>query len=211
MTFIWYLLVFAPFIVIPFLWWNYRRKQKARERAAEERWKEMLSKPARTGAEASVAATAPVSIATVASAASPAAAAAANSVTASSYRLQARVLDQSATLTYYLLRTGLPEYEVLIRVGLDRLLTPSADGDRERRLRGLSQHAVDFLICDKAMRPMVAVDILDVEAPAALTAAPDFKTQCLAHTGIRYVRIPRNALPKRQDVRAVVLGSAAPD
>jgi hypothetical protein len=61
------------------------------------------------------------------------------------------------------------------------------------------------------MRPMVAVDILDVEAPAALTAAPDFKTQCLAHTGIRYVRIPRNALPKRQDMRAVVLGAAAPD
>lgn len=205
MTFIWYLLVLAPFIVIPFLWWNYRRKQKARERAADERWKEMLSKPARQEAEPPVAAAAAVTIATVASVAT------ANSVTASSYRLQDRVLDQSATLTYYLLRTSLPEYEVLTRVGLDRLLTPSAEGDRERRLRGLSQHAVDFLICDKAMRPMVAVDILDVEAPAALTAAPDFKTQCLAHTGIRYVRIPRNALPKRQDMRAVVLGAAAPD
>ena len=66
MTVIWYLLVLAPFIVIPFLWWNYRRKQKARERAADERWKEMLSKPARKEAEPPVAAAAAGTIATVA-------------------------------------------------------------------------------------------------------------------------------------------------
>ena len=52
------------------------------------------------------------------------------------------------------------------------------------------------------------IDLLAGEAPAGLTAAPDFKTQCLAHGGIRYVRISRTALPKRQDVRSVVLGSA---
>jgi len=73
--------------------------------------------------------------------------------------------------------------------------------------RGLSQHAVDFVLCDKAMQPRIAIDLLAGEAPAALTAAPDFKTQCFAHSGIRYVRISRVALPKRQDVRNAVLGA----
>jgi len=197
----WYLLILAPFVAIPVLWWNYRRKQVAREREAGERWQEILSKPARTVNGAASAATDSASAPVLATEAP---------VTSSPYRLQARVLDQSETLAYYLLRTGLPEYEVLTRVGLDRLLTPLVEADHGRSLRGLSQYAVDFVLCDKAMRPLVAVDLLQAEAPAALTAAPDFKAQCLAHTGIRYIRIPRNALPKRQDVRALVLGETAP-
>ncbi len=204
MVVFWYLLILAPFIAIPILWWSYRRKQEARERAAGERLKEMLSKPARRDIDPSADTTAT----SVASAAPLASAAAAASLP---YRLQARVLDQAETLAYYLLRTSLPEYEVLTRVGLDRLLTPSAEADRERLLRGLSQHTVDFVLCDKTMRPLVALDILEAEAPAALTATPDFKAQCLAHTGIRYIRSPRNAFPKRQDVRSVVLGAVAPD
>ena len=202
MVVFWYLLILAPFIAIPILWWNYRRKQEAREREAGERWQEMLSKPVRKEMD-------PSAVAAVATSATATALASASAVPAFPYRLQERMLDQAETLAYYLLRTGLPEYEVLIRVGLDRLLMSAAEGDRERRLSGLAQHAVDFLICDKAMRPLVAVDILDAEAPAALTTAPDFKMQSLAHTGIRYVRIPRDALPKRQDVRAVVLGGGS--
>jgi hypothetical protein len=200
----WYLLILAPFIAIPVLWWSYRRKQEARERAAGERWQAMLSKPARRDMDpaADTTATAVASVAPLASStASP----------SLPYRSQARVLDQAETLAYYLLRTSLPEYEVLTRVGLDRLLAPTAEADRERLRRGLSQHSVDYVLCDKTMRPLVAIDLLEAEAPAALTAAPDFKAQCLAHTGIRYIRIPRNAFPKRQDVRSVVLGAAASD
>lgn len=204
MVVFWYLLILAPFIAIPVLWWNYRRKQEARERAAGERWQEMLSKPAREDMDPP----ANTTTTAVASVAPPASAAAVPSLP---YRARVRVLDQAETLAYYLLRTSLPEYEVLTHVGLDRLLAPTAEADRERVRRGLSQHTVDFVLCDKTMRPLVAVDLLETEAPAALTAAPDFKTQCLAHTGIRYIRIPRNAFPKRQDVRSVVLGASAPD
>ena len=203
MVVFWYLLILAPFIAIPVLWWNYRRKQEARERAAGERWQEMLSNPARRdmAPPADITTTAVASVATAASAAA---------VPSLPYRPQTRVLDQAETLAYYLLRTSLPEYEVLTRVGLDRLLAPMAEADRELLRRGLSQHSVDFVLCDKTMRPLVAIDLLEAEAPAALTAAPDFKAQCLAHTGIRFIRISRNAFPKRQDVRSVVLGDAAP-
>ena len=120
------------------------------------------------------------------------------------------MLDPGETLFYFLLRTQIPEYEVLCDVSLKRLLSiaTTSESDNERLARGLSQHAVNFVLCDKAMQPRVAIDLLAGEAPAGLTAAPDFKTQCLAHGGIRYVRISRTALPKRQDVRSVVLGSA---
>lgn len=198
MVALWYLLVLAPFIAIPILWWNYRRKQAAREQMAGERWRKIVSKS--TNEEGAPEAVAPVQPPS------------ATPVPQMHYQRRDRLLDPAQTLMYYLLRTGLPEYEVLTQVGLDRLLTLPADtpdAARELRLRGLAQHAVAFVISDKAMQPLAAVDLLDGEAPAALTAAPDFRTQCLAHSGIRYVRIARTALPKRHEVRALVLGEAA--
>jgi len=198
MVVLWYLLVLAPFIAIPILWWSYRRRQAERERLAEDRWKKIASQSA-SGEAASAA----VVLAQQAAAA-PAPPA--------HYQRRDRLLDPSQTLMYYLLRTGLPDCEVLTQVSLDRLLTLPADtagAARESRLRALAQHAAAFVICNKAMQPLAAVDLLDGEAPAALTAAPDFRTQCFAHSGVRYVRIARTALPKRHEVRAMVLGEAA--
>ena len=189
----WYLLILAPFIAVPILWWSYRRKQEARERLASERWQQIISKPAAGDANA-VAASAQTPLAPAPQL---------------QYRRRERVLDPSRTLMYYLLRSGLPDCEILVQVGLDRLLAPAAemsDRTREKYLQGLAQHSVDFVVCDKAMQPLAVVELLEEEAPAALTSATDFSTQCLAHSGIRHVRIARTALPKRQEVRAVVLG-----
>lgn len=190
----WYLLILAPFIAVPVLWWSYRRKQEARERLAGERWQQIISKPA-AGDEGTVAAAAGQIPAAVAP--------------QLQYRRRERVLDPSRTLMYYLLRSGLPDCEVLVQVGLDRLLAPAAEMSertREKYLQGLAQHSIDFVVCDKAMQPLAAVELLEQEAPAALTSAADFSAQCLAHSGIRHVRIARTALPKRHEVRAVVLG-----
>jgi len=98
---------------------------------------------------------------------------------------------------------------VMPQVGLAQLLDvpgTAGGGERDLRLHGLAQHRVDFVICNKALQPVAAIDLLEHEAPAALTAAPDFKSQCLAQAGIRHLRLVRTALPKRQDVRALVLG-----
>jgi len=192
MVALWYLLILAPFIALPILWWNYRRKQAARERLAGERWQQIISKPAAGDENAVAAASAPMA-----------------PTPQLQYRRRERLLDPSRTLMYYLLRSGLPECEVLVQVSLDRLLAPAAemsDRTREKYLQGLAQHSVDFVVCDKAMQPLAAVELLEQEAPAALTTETDFSTQCLAHSGIRHVRIARTALPKRQEVRAVVLG-----
>lgn len=201
---IWYLLMLAPLIAIAIFWWSYRRKQAARERLANERWQQIVSKVAAPGNVASAA---------VAESAASVAANPVQPLVPQPYRRRERLLDPAETLFYFLLRTNVPEYEVLCGVSLQRLLTiaTASESEQERLLRGLSQHAVDFVLCDKSMQPRVAIDLLAGEAPAALTAAPDFKTQCLAHAGIRYVRIARTALPKRQDVRNVVLEAGVAD
>lgn len=204
---IWYLLMLAPLIAIAIFWWRYRRKQAARERLANERWQQIVSKAAAPGNVAS-AAVAESAASVAAHPSKPA-----QALAPQPYRRRERLLDPAETLFYFLLRTNIPEYEVLCGVSLQRLLTiaTASEAEQERLLRGLSQHAVDFVLCDKAMQPRVAIDLLAGEAPAALTAAPDFKTQCLAHAGIRYVRIARTALPKRQDVRNVVLEAGVAD
>ena len=189
MVALWYLLVLAPFVAIPILWWNYRRKVAEREYVAGARW-ESLAIAAKTGV---VAADTSQPVPAV----------------QPRYARRERLLDPVQTLLYYLLKNGLPDHEVMPQVGLAQLLDvpgTAGGGERDLRLQGLAQHRVDFVICNKALQPVAAIDLLEHEAPAALTAAPDFKSQCLAQAGIRHLQLVRTALPKRQDVRALVLG-----
>jgi hypothetical protein len=79
----WYLLILAPFIVIPILWWNFRRKQAQKEELAGMRW-ERLVITARVDDAPAAAATA----------ATP------------EYRRRERLLDAGQTLVYLLLKQG---------------------------------------------------------------------------------------------------------
>ena len=180
----WYLLILAPFIVIPVLWWNYRRKLAKKEALSGMRW-ERLVKTARVDDASAPAVTA----------ATP------------EYRRRERLLDAGQTLVYLLLKQGMPDHEILANVALSELLEPpsgSGDAGLGPPQQLLIQHRVDFVVCSKAMQPVVAVDLLTAEPP--LTTAPDFKSQCLQRAGIRHVRLVRNALPGRQEIRARVLG-----
>jgi hypothetical protein len=180
-----YLLILAPFIAIPILWWNYRRKLAQKEELSGMRWERLVNT---AGGDAPAAA---------APAAMP------------EYRRRERLLDAGQTLVYLLLKQGVPDHEVLVNVALADLLDfPAVNGEAgsgpPQRL--LAQRRVDFVVCSKAMQPVVAVDLLAVEPPAVLTTVPDFKSQCLQRAGIRHVRLVRGALPARQEIRARVLG-----
>lgn len=183
----WYLLILAPFIAIPVLWWNYRRKLAQREELSGMRW-EQLAGTAQGGGAAPAPAV-PVGM--------------------PEYRRRERLLDAGQTLVYLLLKQGMPDHEIMANVTLAELLELPAgttDTEQEQRRRQLALHRVDFVVCGKSMQPLVAVELLAAEAPAALTTAPDFKSQCLHQAGIRHVRLLRNALPARQEIRARVLG-----
>ncbi|MGA0024092.1 MAG: DUF2726 domain-containing protein [Burkholderiales bacterium] len=199
MVALWYLLVLAPFIAIPILWWNYRRRQAAREQVVGARWqslvKEAVASPAGSAAE-------PQPAAAVVAAPVPAAAA--------HYAPAERVLDPAQTVLYYLLKNCLSDHEIMPRVTLGSLLSvPAAvvGSEREQRQRLLARETVDFLVCDKAMKPVAVIDLLAQEAPAALTTAPDFKSRCLAQSGIRHLCLVRTSLPRRDELRGLVLGA----
>lgn len=200
MVALWYLLVLAPFIALPILWWNYRRKAAARERDSGARWeslvKETVNPPAATPAPSST----PV----------PAPANPHPQAIVAGYVQRERVLDPSQTVLYYLLKNCLADHEIMPQVALSSVLSvPEAfsGSQREQRLRALARETVDFVICDKTMKPVAVIDLLAQEAPAALTTAPDFRAQCLAQSSIRYLCLVRTALPKRDELRGLVLGA----
>lgn len=201
MVVLWYLLVLAPFIAIPILWWNYRRRQAAREQAAGARWQSLVKETAAPPADGA-AEPQPAAVTVAAAVAAPAAAA--------QYAPAERVLDPAQTVLYYLLKNCLSDHEVMPRVALSSVLSVPAEitgSQREQRMRALVRETVDFVVCDKKMKPVAVIDLLAQEAPAALTTAPDFRTQCLAQTGIRHLCLVRTALPKREELRGLVLGA----
>lgn len=190
MTAIWYLLVLAPFVVIPILWWHHRRKAAERDRAADARWQKLVS-----AAKADPAAT---------QTAMPATAMAART----GYARRARTLDPVQTVLYYLLKNGLPDHEVMPQVVLASVLEVPAEvtgSEREQRLRTLAQHTVDFVVCNKALQPVAVIELI-VHEVAAPAPAQDFKTGSLAEAGIRHLRLSRKGLPKREALRSLVLG-----
>lgn len=192
MVAIWYLLVLAPFIAIPILWWSYRRKVAARESIADARWQKLVS-----AAKADPAVTQTTMPSTAVAA-------------RTGYAPRARTLDPVQTVLYYLLKNGLPDHEVMPLVVLASVLEVPAEvtgSEREQRLRSLAQHTVDFVVCNKALQPVAVIE-LTVHEPAAPVPAParDFKAGSLAEAGIRHLRLSRKGLPKREALRSLVLG-----
>ncbi len=189
MTALWYLLVLAPFVAIPILWWGYRRKMAERDSRSDARWQEVVIKPAANPEPAS-----PIA------AAQPAFAV---------YVCRKRLLDPAQTVLYYLLKNGLPEHEVMFGAGLASLLELPAgvsDNEREQRLRALAQHTVDFVVCNKAMQVVITID-LPLHDMTTVMPEEHFKAKAFSQAGIRYLRLSRKALPKREAVRGLVLGA----
>lgn len=183
-----YLLLLAPFVAIPILWWHHRGRMAARDNMSDARWQEIVASKADS---AVVPGAAPVTM-----------------PPHPVFARRERLLDPSQTLVYYLLKMSLPDHEVMSQVGLTCVLavrTEIPDSEREQRLRSLGQHLVDFVICNKALQPVAVID-LPLQEPSALTPALDIKTRSLSEAGIRYLRLSRKALPKREAVRALVLG-----
>lgn len=183
MVAIWYLLVLAPFIAIPILLWHFRRKTAERESIADARWQKLVSNSAVDSA-------APLAPAPV----------------LAPYARRSRMLDPAETVLYYLLKNSLPDHEVMARVGLAAVLevpVQIAGSEREQRLSSLARHTADFVVCNKALQPVAVIDLPVQDMPLP---PQDFKTRSLEEAGIRYLRLSRKALPKREALRALVLG-----
>jgi hypothetical protein len=198
---LWYLFLLAAAGLVVYAFWSYRGKAAARRAASEARFEKMLKGQARPSAS-------PQSTSPAAAAASepstpakaPPASSAAQPVAAQ------RFLGQAESLLYYLLKAGLPGFEVFAGVSLARVVGAPGDGrDREQQLRRLSQYQLDFVICDKSMR---VVAVVEVESAAGAGAAGDrrFKADILGQAGIRLVHVNPAALPRREQIGVLISG-----
>ena len=202
---VWYLFLLVAAGIIVLVVWNFRKQIAAREAASKARFERMLRAPVQPDAPAEPAPTAAAASpsAPIATLAVPAPAKAPAAVLA-----RERFLGQAETLLYYLLKTGLPGYEVFASVSLAAVINASGGGhEREQQLRRLAQYRLDFVVCDKSMRIIAVVEV-DSAVAAVGAGEQQFKADCLKRVGIRLVRVNPAALPKREQIRALVGGPA---
>ena len=189
------LLALLPIAAIAYIIWDHRRKVAAREAASAGRMEELIGvaqhatrgEPIEPRLDQAAATEAPAVSAT--------------------YVLRERFMSAPQTLLYYLLKTGLPEYLVLAQVPVASLLDPApslAAYAREEQARMFARHIVDFAILDKSTRPLAVVN-LAAAADASRAASLQIKTW-MASVGLRYIELDSAALPRKEAVRALVLG-----
>jgi uncharacterized protein DUF2726 len=192
-----YLAVLVPVVAIVWIIRAYGRRTAAKEARSRERVAALMAVRQSSGAAPGSAGVVRVAIASVPSpAAAPAAFVASRE----------RFLTQPETLAYYLFKAGLPGYEIFPRVGLASVLAApeAATGHSLDQSRRAVRYELDFVVCDKNMRVVAAVRLNG--RPAGTDG--EWAEGCLAAAGIRVVKINPAALPRREQVGALVLGRA---
>ena len=116
-----------------------------------------------------------------------------------------RFLGQRETLLYRLLKVGIPDHDIFANVALASV----TGGRNEQETRRLAQYRLDFVVCDKGMRVVAAVEF---EPAGGAQAIGDqrFKADFLKAAGINLVRIKPAALPRRDEIRGLVCGQSSP-
>lgn len=194
----WYLFLLVAAGLVAVLIWDYRRRAAAREAASKARFEQIFNAKAAAPSPEPPAAAAPATGPGVVARKAPAAAA--------TFSARERFLGQPETLIYRLLRAGIPDHEIFANVSLASVVvTPGAGLEHEQQVRRLSQYQLDFVVCDKSMRIVSAVEI---EGAAGTHAAGEqrFMAESLKAAGVNLVRINPAALPRREAIRALVCG-----
>lgn len=215
---LWLLFLLVGAFVVAYFIWDFRKKVAAREVASSQRFEELLREQA-TGSGRPVAPAAPAAApASRAAAAAPAAASVPTPLSmpapaavpaAGAAAARERFLGQHETLLYLLLKTGLPDHEIFANVSLASVMAlPASGGEREQQLRRLAPYQLDFVVCDKSMHVVAVVDI-ETAGGADAAGIQQFKADYLKRAGIRLVRVNPAAMPRRDQVRGLVIGGDA--
>ncbi len=194
-TAFWYLLLLTPVFAIVYVLWAYRNKAAAKEAASRERLTALVGivEGARAaGSAARKEQTAPAVVSKLAAdAARPAA--------------RPRFLTQPETLLYYVLKAGLPDHEIFPRISLASVIAAAENTPASALAARLpARHEIDFVICDKSMQVVAAVQ-LDAQPGRQETQVVN---QRLSAAGIRLARFNPAALPRREQVRALIFGQS---
>lgn len=179
--------------------WNYRRQAAAREAASAERMNAFLQQ-ARAEAAAR-------SGGTAAAPPAPAAEPVRQAQPLPGLGLQPALLNAEQQALYRLLRDALPDHLVFACVSLAAFIQPADNVvgfAREAQDRRLADALADFVVCDASTKALAAVQCGARSGKAAEKAA--FAAACAAATGVRWVEISPQALPRPDEIRARLLG-----
>ena len=224
MTFGFILLILLPIAAIAYVVWDYRRKTAARAAVSAERLSELIGVAAQVQPQSGLQgqgqshspsqpqpqpATPIERAAQTAKPADPAQPAAEPAL----YIRRERVLTPPQTLLYLLLKTGLPDHAVFARATLASILDagPGLSGiARDEQVRRLAALTVDFVVADRNMQPVAVVELAAADqGNVAETDRAATRTR-LAAAGVRYVELDARTLPRKEGIRAVVLGDTQP-
>jgi len=97
-------------------------------------------------------------------------------------------------LIYLTCKAGLRDHHIFAHVPVSALSTGGTIDP------GLARISVDLLICNAAMSPVAAIDMIDAGNAPAHTA----KSEHLKALGIRYLRMSAKSLPRPDELRAML-------
>jgi uncharacterized protein DUF2726 len=215
---LWLLVLLVGASVAAYFVWDFRKKVAAREVASARRFEQLVreqasgsASPPPAGAPAPALRATPAAPSATPVPAPPSMPAPAAVPAAGAAAVRERFLGQHETLLYLLLKTGLPDHEIFANVSLASVMAlPASGGEREQQLRRLAPYQLDFVVCNKSMHVVAVVDI-ETAGGADAAGIQQFKADYLKGAGIRLVRVNPAAMPRRDQVRGLVIGgNAAP-
>lgn len=189
---IYYLVALVPFALLGYVLWAYHHKAAEKEAARQERLALLMVESQRNASLAE---------------AEPGAARATKAERARqgpAWAARERFLSQAEAVVYYLLKSALRrDHEIYVHVALAAVVTvgETIPGfEREQRLRRLAQQELNFVICDKTLRVVAAIDL----NPEGTAPDRELKAECLKSAGIRLIQLDATALPRRDAIRALI-------
>jgi hypothetical protein len=199
---IYYLLALIPFALVGYVLWQYRRKSAETQALSHGRMAVLMGETQRQVLENEAA---PAAAPDKAQAAAPAPDKASIGKVPAWVRRE-RFLSKSEAVVYYLLKTALRrDHEIYVHVALSSIVTVGENVpsfEREQRMRRLAQHEVTFVVCDKALHVIAALEL--TEYLTEIDA--EFNAECLKSAGIRVIQLDAAALPPRDAIRTLVYG-----
>jgi hypothetical protein len=184
--------------------WDYRRKIAARDAASKARFDEMFKMQGAAAPAKPESAPPPPPPATAVPASVPTTVTTPPVSPPIAVSAPGRFLGKTETLVYRLLQTGLPDHEIFANVTLSSVVAASGGGSQgEQQARRLSQYQLDFVVCERDLRIVAAVEV-EAGGGADAIGMRHFKEECLKAAGIRLVWFDAAALPRRQEIRALL-------
>ncbi len=103
-------------------------------------------------------------------------------------------LSGAAKVAFFICKAGLKDHHIFAHVQLAALSTTGVSE------AALARASIDLLVCNAEMSPVAAIDVIGPDGRVTDTLKVDY----LRSLGIRYLRFTAKAMPKPEEIRALL-------